>query len=352
MVQQGVSKFDVALMNLEAIQSGAWFSFFFVTVAATGVLLYRKKKVGTVIFIAILFFCVVNSIRFNSRFISLFDPRPYTQSNSVVRFLNQDKSKFRVHDYTQNSQLNLPFYKIELAAGYHGNQLKWYDQLIGGTAMQNLINPSIVNLLGVKYLIIPPNQSIPNTYFGSKPTSTVLNFGAGQLIENDNAYPRAYLVKKYKQFDNNEEMYREIVTGQNDLRNIVFLEEEPGISLSDSINLPDSAWIISYHPDSVSIGIDSKANSILVLTDNYYDSWKAYIDDNPAKILRAYGSFRAVAIPAGAQRVDFKYESKRYASGKAVTWATLFYLLVIFGVFSVKSYLNRSKKSNISQPEN
>ncbi len=35
----------------------------------------------------------------------------------------------------------LPYHGIEVVAGYHGNQLRWYDDLLGGPGMPNLQNP-------------------------------------------------------------------------------------------------------------------------------------------------------------------------------------------------------------------
>lgn len=341
MVQRGVSKFDVALMNLGAIQSGAWYSFLFIFIAATCIWLYRKNKVGAAVIIVLLLLPVINGVRFNSRFINLFDHRPYTQSNPVNDYLKRDNSKYRVHDFTNSSVLNLPFYGVELVTGYHGNQLKWYDQLIGGPSQRNIANPRLLNLVGAKYLIIPPNQKMPENYFGEKILKSILNFDKGLLVENDNAFPRAFLAQSFKKYDNIESVIAEVTTGKENLAEVVLLEEDPDIILPDSAIKSDSAWIISHQPDSVIVGINSVENNILILTDNYYDAWNAYIDDKPAKIMRAYGSFRAVAIPAGTEKVSFRYESKRYKTAKMLTWTAIVYLIILFGSYSIIPLVRR-----------
>jgi len=210
-------------------------------------------------------------------------------------------------------------------------------------------NPRFLNLVGAKYIIIPSNQKIPENYFGEKISGNVLNFKGGQLINNGNAFPRAFLVKSYKKYDNIADIFKEIMSGKEDLSQSVLLEDDPDLSLPTDPNESDSAWIISHHTDSVNVGIYSTQNSILVLTDNYYDSWKAYVDNKPANILRAYGSFRAVAIPAGTRRVSFNYESKRYNTAKAVTWCTIFYLVIVFGSYSIKPLLKRRGKIGKSE---
>jgi uncharacterized membrane protein YfhO len=80
---------------------------------------------------------------------------------------------------------------------------------------------------------------------------------------------------------------------------------------------------------------------LLVLTDNYYDAWHVYVDGAPTELLRAYGSFRAVAVGAGTEKVLFKYDSERYRLGRLVTWLTSLYLLVILGFYFVRSRMQR-----------
>jgi uncharacterized membrane protein YfhO len=54
------------------------------------------------------------------------------------------------------------------------------------------------------------------------------------------------------------------------------------------------------------------------------------VDDRPAPLLRADGFFRAVAVPAGAHRVEFRYRPISFLAGSAVSilalLATLFVL--------------------------
>jgi len=331
MVQQGVSKLDMALANLPAIQSGAWLAFLFTALAAACIWLYQTARAGVYILIALLFIPVIDGIRFNKRFINVVDPAPYLSPNVLSEFFKKDTSEYRVQNFSQRSSTNLPYHGIEVVVGYHGNQLKWYDKLLGGPSLRNQANPRLLNLVGAKYIILPPNQRLPDSYLGDRPTPVVLDFSAGVVVRNDNAFPRVFLVDEYRVFDAVDDIYSEVIAGTDNLREVVYLEEYPGIGLSpDSMNT-DSAWIIDYENDSVLVGLNCSRNHILVMTDNIYEAWHAYLDDRPAKLLRAYGSFRAVPVPAGTQNVLFKYESDRYTTGRLVTWLTSLYLLIAIG---------------------
>jgi hypothetical protein len=260
----------------------AWLGFFFVSIASLCVWLYTRKKAGVIAIIILLIIPVINSLRFNSRFISLFDPNPYLRTNSVVEFLKKDHTKFRVQDFTQNSQLNLAYHGIEL---------------LGGPSQRNLPNPRLLNLVGAKYIIIPSNQRIPEGYFGPASVTAVQNFPGGQILRNDNAFPRVFLTNRVQVSDDLEAIDNLVLRGNDNLRNIVYLEEQPEIQLPDTSLVGDSAWIESYATDSVLVAVNAQNNIILVLTDNYYESWKVFVDGVPGKILRADGSFRAVTVP-------------------------------------------------------
>ena len=104
----------------------------------------------------------------------------------------------------------------------------------------------------------------------------------------------------------------------------------------------DSVWVTNYQIDSVLLGVSCSSNKILVLIDNYYESWHAFVDGNPAPVLRSYGSFRAVEIPAGTKEVRFEYKSQKYFVGKLATGLTSLYLLVILGL---NVYVGRRKNT-------
>jgi hypothetical protein len=347
-VQQGVSKLDVAYMNLPAIQSGTWFAFLFTALAAAFIWLYRTGKAGVGIMVALLLIPMVYDIRFDKRFVGIFDQNRYWAKDQMINFFTQKKDKFRVLDLNDPKSLMLPYFGIDVLVGYHGNQLRWYDDLLGSIELKNITNPYFLDLAGVKYLMLKAGQNIPPNYFGEKPVFTAATFGQTQIIENDNAFPRVYLVDKYKVIPDRQEIYPIILKGEDNFRQTVYLEKEPDIPIVPDSLSADSVWLITYDDDFVLVGVECRANEILVMTDNYYDAWHVYIDGKPVELLRAYGTFRAVAVPAGSREVLFKYDSPRYKTGRLVTWLTSFYLLVIVLVFVFRKRKDNSKEKETS----
>jgi hypothetical protein len=342
--QKGFSKLDVAYLNLPAIQTGAWLAFLFTAVAALLIWLYRNRKAGVGLLICLVLVPVVDGVRFSKRFVGTFDQDNVWAPTPLTDFFQKQQGEYRVMNFSPALQQDLlPFHQVEMVTGYHGNQLRWYDQLLGGIGAGNQGNPRLLNLVGSRYLTIPTNQQFSPGALGKKLVFPVATFGPIQVIQNDNAFPRVYLVDHYRLFEDRKDIYPEVLHGSENLRGIVYLEQMPEINIvPDTLGAQsDSAWIMNYAIDSVLVGVSSSHNQLLVLTDNYYDAWHVFVDDVPAELLRAYGSFRAVAVPAGTEKVLFKYNSERYRLGRLVTWLTSLYLLVIFGFYLVRSRMQK-----------
>jgi len=352
-VQRGITKYDLAVRNLPAIQSGAWFAFLFTALAAF--LLWRQmSSFGKTALMSILVLIpVVDGMRFNSRFIGVADPNRFFESTQLTEYLSDMPGKFRSLNLTGSilPKSLLPQHDIDDVTGYHGNQLRWYDDLLGGPELKNWLNPRFLNLVGARIILTPTDANFPPDYFGNMGVFPEMQFGNVSLLENRNCYDRAYFVNRYEVIPDRQNIYPLVLDGTEDLMQMTYLEEEPEIEIKpDSIG-NDRAWLSYYEQDSIIVDVNCTSNRLLIFTDNYYDSWHAFVDGNPAKLMRSYGAFRAVAVPAGAKSIVFKYESERYRIGKLISIATSAYLLIIFGFLFFKNRFRRKDFPIISKSE-
>jgi len=343
-IKQELGKFGLALQNLPDIQKGTWFAFSFAVLASIVIWLYQLGKTG-VAFLSFLFVLpLVDNLRFDKRFVHVVDQVNYFQPNELIKFFKSQQGEFRVLTLSQvTAKSYLPMFGIEVVQGYHSNQLKSYDDLLGGFNFKYRRDPRFLNLVGARYVIIPSFAQVRADYFGEIPSGPAGLFGLDQILQNNNSFKRVYLVDKYRLIHNHQEIPEIIVEGDDDLSQIAYLEKLPPITIPLDSPGKDSAWFISRALDSVVVGVNCGANRLLILTENYYDAWHAYVDGQEAEILLAYGSFRAVAVPAGAKEVLFVYKSQRYAAGKIVTGTTSIYLLLVFGYFIWKNVSHRRK---------
>jgi hypothetical protein len=163
------------------------------------------------------------------------------------------------------------------------------------------------------------------------------------LYRNDNALPRAYLADNYEVIPDRADIYPLILSGKNDMHNMVYLEKEPPIEIQPADSTLFSSEIISYAIDSVLIETGTPINALLVLDDNYYPAWEAFTDGKKTEILRANGAFRAVPIEAGTERVLFKYNRAGNDAVKWVSLLTLFLVAIILLVYLI-NYLKLKGK--------
>ncbi|MFZ4816447.1 MAG: hypothetical protein ACOYL5_18065 [Phototrophicaceae bacterium] len=85
------------------------------------------------------------------------------------------------------------------------------------------------------------------------------------------------------------------------------------------------AVITDYQPESVTLTVES-AGGVLILNDQFYSGWRAWVNDVPAPIVRANTVFRAICVPAGAVTVRFAFQPVSVAIGAAIS--TLAWLIV------------------------
>ncbi|MCP4566685.1 MAG: YfhO family protein [FCB group bacterium] len=109
----------------------------------------------------------------------------------------------------------------------------------------------------------------------------------------------------------------------------VGLAEDPGIEqAADSLaGINDMVTIETYANNFVALKTKSDADGMLVLGDNWYPAWKAFIDGTESKVYLANGSFRGVVLPAGEHSVEFRYISSTQRTGRYLTLVSFLFVL-------------------------
>jgi hypothetical protein len=114
-----------------------------------------------------------------------------------------------------------------------------------------------------------------------------------------------------------------------DVRRTVLLTEEPPLEMPSQ---PPDEWhaeVVDYQPERIAIQTEADANSLLVLSELYYPGWRATLDGEPTRILRADAGLRAVAVPAGEHVVTMVYCPTSFYVGAGISLATALTLAAV-----------------------
>ncbi len=90
---------------------------------------------------------------------------------------------------------------------------------------------------------------------------------------------------------------------------------------------PGEVRIDDYRADRVRLEASLDRSAYVVLVDGYDPSWRATVDGRPVVVQRANVAFRAVPVPAGHHRIEFRYRPAELVAGLLISAATLIVLL-------------------------
>jgi hypothetical protein len=143
-----------------------------------------------------------------------------------------------------------------------------------------------------------------------------------ERLANADALPRAYWVEGHA-VRAPAEIRAHLAGGDFDFRHALLLERDPGFAAPVEPVPLRAAEIVRYEPERVEIAVEAPRDGWLVLSDAWDPGWRARCDGREAEVLRANGVFRAVRVPAGAQRVVFEYRPRSLRRGLALSGLSL-----------------------------
>jgi hypothetical protein len=162
------------------------------------------------------------------------------------------------------------------------------------------------------------------------------------LYEVKRAIPRVYVVPAAEhEIDPGKTLERLASEDFNALATV--LVDEP-VSLGNNGGVQGEARILEYENHLVNIQASLDRPGILVLADSFYPGWNAYVNGRQEKIYRANLFFRAVPLSAGTHNVEFRYEPRSFAIGRAVSIVTLSLIVAV----SMLLYMQKRRRKLIA----
>ncbi|HOQ49359.1 MAG TPA: YfhO family protein, partial [Candidatus Kapabacteria bacterium] len=265
------------------------------------------------------------------------------QKTDVINFLLEDKSKYRIADFSSQI-VNLPaYFRLETVNGYHSAKLRVYQDLLDvanqGSTSQ-VTNPFLWNLLNVKYVITPQQIGGMQPIFQSQQTGAFVYFNAGYT-------PRAYFVDSIEVMKNID-ILNKIKDAAFDPRKVAFLEKELPYKLSEK---PENSKveIKNYENEYIKIETENSSDNLLVLSEIYYPAgWKAFIDGKETEIYKTNYALRSVFVPAGKHTIEMKFESPAFERGKLISTSLNIIVVILLGLGIFVEIRKRNKSKIVS----
>jgi hypothetical protein len=112
----------------------------------------------------------------------------------------------------------------------------------------------------------------------------------------------------------------------------IVLEQEPGFKAAQNSADDPAIRIETLRRNSSTVIVDAPRPGLVYAAESFFDGWTARVNGVPSPILPANYAFRAVAVPAGRSRIEFRYWPPGLTAGLAISAVSFVALLVWIAV--------------------
>ncbi len=352
---------NLVIARLSIFKADVLRSLIFIILGAGAVWLFSIKKLTKPVFIiAIILLIIIDLYPVDRRYLNdknfvasseLRVPFPMSKADELI--LKDKDPDYRVLNMAANTfnDASTSYYHMSIG-GYHGAKLRRYQEIIENsltremsilknvisnkptelsvsTALQNL---PVLNMLNTRYFILNPE---------------------GEPLRNKYALGNAWFVNDLKFVNSSDEEIKAVnefnpsETALIDVRYKGILDESHFQNATHTKDTVSKIKLDEYKPDYLAYSSASSKEQLAVFSEIYYDKgWNAFIDGKTTKYLRADYILRAMVIPAGNHKIEFKFEPKVYYTGRNISFAgslILIISLIVVGYFEIKAQLSRIK---------
>lgn len=266
-------------------------------------------------------------------------PSYFTQQHGSTAFFQKDTSLYRILPVDDESLDEIRGLRYDVPAMYglssvHGGSALVTSRYAAFVDRMDLSKERLMGLLNVKYVIAHKDEPVPATF------PVVYEDEHLTIYENEAVLPRTFVVHKVEVIPSCQAILERLVSDDFDPQQTLILEQQPPHLVVGTSSLPhDGNWarVVSYLPHEVVVEAKASQDGFLFLGDAYYPGWKAYVDGEEEKIYSADCLFRAVFLPRGEHRIEFRYEPLSFKIGLVITLLTLLVLCAVVLVRAVMS---------------
>jgi|GEM_PF-283833 len=371
--------------NMKRISGGFWLALLFTVAAGLFIFLWGRMPKQRIWWAALLAIAVFADLWLvDSRFVKIVrdsagnpvSAQELYAPDQIVGFLQTDTDIYRVYHLQPRGRIiyrnddYLMFHGIQEVGGYHGNQLGRYQEFIGSPNTIMFRNPvnlhyqQFLTMLNVRYIIglTPPDTSQMELYSPQdqenireffrdmafvidstvSPYRPVFSDQRYTIYRNFGNCSRAWLCSAVEVIVDTGRILSRLSEPDFNPHTTVVLEEEPeGWQPVPDTSSPGEVFITKYEPNSIEISANLNKPAVLVLSENWYPYYRAWVDGEERKVYRADYTLRAVPLDAGRHEIEFRFKSPYMKAG---TWITIVSLALVGLTVALSIILVKRKK--------
>ncbi len=209
----------------------------------------------------------------------------------------------RVLSLSRNQALSgnsFPLYGMRNADGFHDNELASYRLFRGGQNNENYMYNINQVAQGSDQNAFLDLMDIGDVIFDSR--------AGTQYIPFKNHHSDGHLYGHYVVLSDSQAV--KALREGFDYKKTLILAEEPEETFAQSESVNGYGKVVAKPKmDDITYQVSSDKPAFLLSSGNFHRYWKATVNGKPAKVYKAFGTLRAVAIPQGSSTVRLEYKS-------------------------------------------
>lgn len=283
---------------------------------------YQKEKIKAPILMGALAFLVVADLfTVDKRYVNENDfaearlvDHPF-EASPADEAIWRDKSRFRVFDPSEGLNGARTSYFHASIGGYHAAKPRFIQDLYDYQIAKN--NTEVLNMLNVKYLILTDSTNQPYP------------------IPNPDANGNAWFVSKIQRCPNADAVMKAMLRFNSKQTALITTEDAPkNLANSWAVGPEARIQLTTNTPNHLAYQSQNTQAGLAVFSEWYYPKgWQANLDGKAVNALRVNYGLRALLVPAGTHRIEWRFVPTVVEQGsKVVLAANILAVLAALGL--------------------
>lgn len=262
-------------------------------------------------------------------------------TDDIIDYIRTSDGQFRVFNPLRVYDGSiLMAYGIQTALGYHGNEVRFYDDLWGGkNVWRNQGSQQLWDLMAVRFVLLPSVQEIPGFTRVLGPVRTTSG-QFGVLYQRDDPQPYVRALPGAAKVPD-DQIVSTVIDTRFRYDQVALYSDTASVDVPQFQGLPEptavTAELAEWAPGRMLIDLEGEDDrqTYLLVAETWFPDWHATVDGTPSAVLRGQGALLSVALPPGAKRVELTFSSSSYRLGTVVSFLSLALALAIMVVPAV-----------------